>query len=44
MTRSGLSNLDALLKYNLLDKDLNVWLITNVERGISRVKTLKELP
>jgi hypothetical protein len=42
MTRTGLNNQDALLKYNLLDEDLNVWLITNVERGISRIKTLKE--
>jgi hypothetical protein len=42
MTSSGLSNRDALLQYNLLDEDLNVWLITNVEQGISRMKTLKE--
>ena len=42
MTRIELSNWDALLKYNLLDEDLDVWLITNVERGISRIKTLKE--
>jgi len=42
MTRNGLSTRDALLKYNLLEEDLDVWLITNVERGISRIKTLKE--
>ena len=42
MTRIGLSNWDVLLKYNLLDEDLNVWLITNVERGISKIKPLRE--